>query len=38
MFGEVVTFLHRNVRLLILGTPALILAAGMAHELSRLTP
>jgi len=35
MFGEIVVFLHRNARLVILATPAAILAlaafAGLGH-------
>jgi len=30
MLGEFVTFLHRNARLVILATPALMLVAGAA--------
>ncbi|CAN5284511.1 hypothetical protein BH09PSE1_BH09PSE1_11490 [soil metagenome] len=37
MFGEVVAFLHRNVRILVLATPAIVLAAGAMLEFSRLT-
>lgn len=32
MLGEFVTFLHRNARIVILATPALILAAGAVLE------
>jgi hypothetical protein len=30
MLGEVLTFLHRNARVVILATPALFIAAGAA--------
>jgi hypothetical protein len=36
MFGEVVTFLHRHIRLTLLAAPVLVVAALVTAEVSRL--
>jgi hypothetical protein len=36
MFGEVVTFIHRNMRTLLLATPVIAIATGALVEFSRL--
>ena len=37
MFGEVVTFLHRHIRLTLLAAPVVIIVTAVGAEISRLT-